>query len=98
VAGVDNGLAIGHLRRAVWHVALYPALTVDHFDGRNGQRNHRRPLHWLHHRHLIGPLLAGAAFDAFGSYTLPIAASIVSALVATVLIMRSPEAPGCSTG
>jgi MFS family permease len=96
VAGVDNGLAIGHLRRVVWHVALYPALTVSVAATASGIIGVLYTGCTI--GTFIGPLLAGAAFDAFGSYTLPIAASIVFALVATVLIMRSPEAPGCSTG
>jgi hypothetical protein len=35
-------------------------------------------------------LLARAAFDAFGSYALPIAASAAFAVVATVLVILTP--------
>jgi MFS family permease len=77
------------------YVALYPALTVDYF----GSRNASGVIGILYTACCIGtffgPLLAGAAFDAFESYALPIAVSAGFAGLAVVLIALAPE-PGLS--
>lgn len=44
----------------------------------------------VHQFEFVGVLLARAAFDAFGSHALPIAASAAFALVATVLVILTP--------
>ena len=40
---------------------------------------------------LIGPRLAGDAFDLFHSYNLPIALSAVASLLAAAIVMILPE-------
>src|SRR5260370_42668378 len=55
-------------------VALYPALTVDYFGGRNASGIIGSLYTGCSVGTLIGPPLTGAAFDTFGTYTPPIAA------------------------
>lgn len=83
-------------------VALYPALTVDHFGARNASGIIGILYTGCAIGTFVGPLVAGAAFDALGSYTLPIAASAGFALLATVLIALTAEPTshneGCARG
>jgi len=83
-------------------VALYPALTVDHFGVRNASGVIGILYTGCTIGTFVGPVVAGAAFDALGSYTLPIAASAGFALLATVLIALTAEPTshneGCPRG
>ncbi len=72
-------------------VALYPALTVDYFGGRNASGIIGALYTGTAIGTLIGPRLAGDAFDLFRSYTLPIGISAVGALLAVFFILRLPE-------
>src|SRR5262245_26331967 len=72
-------------------VALYPALTVDHFGNRHASGIIGILYTGCTIGTFVGPLLAGAAFDALGSYTLPIAVGAAFALVATTLVLFTPE-------
>ncbi|MEA2894424.1 MAG: hypothetical protein QOJ84_39 [Bradyrhizobium sp.] len=72
-------------------VALYPALTVDYFGGRNASGI----IGFLYTATaigtLVGPKLAGDGFDLFGSYALPILVSAGCALLAALLILLLPK-------
>jgi MFS family permease len=74
-------------------VALYPALIVAYF----GNRNVSGIMGVLYTGgaagSFLGPKLAGDAFDAFGSYTIPIAIGAACAVLAVVLVVSAPE-PG----
>jgi MFS transporter, OFA family, oxalate/formate antiporter len=72
-------------------VAIYPALTVDHFGNRYASGIIGILYTGCTIGTFIGPLLAGAAFDALGSYTLPIAVGAAFALVAMTLVLFTPE-------
>jgi MFS family permease len=73
------------------YVALSPALIVDYFGGRNASGIIGLSYTSVALGTLAGPPLAGYAFDLFGSYTLPIAASAVTALVGVALVALAPE-------
>jgi MFS family permease len=73
-------------------VALYPALTVDYFGTRNASGIIGLLYTAAATGTLIGPTLAGDAFDFFASYSVPIAAGAGFAGLAVVLTLMLPEA------
>jgi MFS family permease len=72
-------------------VALAPAITVDYFGGRNASGIIGTLYTGVAVGTLLGPRLAGDAFDLFQSYTLPIAISAAAALAAAVIVVSLPE-------
>ncbi len=72
-------------------VALYPALTVDYFGGRNASSIIGILYTAGAIGTLVGPKLAGDGFDLFHSYSLPILVSAGCALVAAVVILMLPK-------
>ncbi|MBX9651142.1 MAG: MFS transporter [Xanthobacteraceae bacterium] len=72
-------------------VALYPALTVDYFGGRNASGIIGILYTGGAIGTLAGPKLAGDAFDLFHSYSLPILVSAGCALVAAIFILLLPK-------
>ena len=74
-------------------VALAPALIVDYFGPRNASSIIGVSYTAVAVGTLIGPPLAGYAFDLYGSYALPIALSAVVALMAAVLVGMAPNPP-----
>ncbi len=74
-------------------VALMPALVMDYFGGRNVSGIIGMLYSSVAVGTLAGPSLAGAAFDLWGNYQLPItggvAASLISALA--VLFLKAPK-------
>jgi len=74
-----------------WFVALGPAVVADYF----GYRNVSGLIGLLYSSvaigTLIGPWLAGEAFDHFGSYTMPIVISAVAALGGAVVTLFLEE-------
>jgi MFS family permease len=79
-------------------VALFPALTVDYFGGRNASGI----LGVLYTAGAVGtslgPKLAGDAFDYFGSYTIPIAAGAAFAALSVVFAILTPEPSDAAKG
>ncbi len=67
-------------------VALLPAVVMDYFGGRNVAGIIGILYTSVGFGTLIGPTAAGFAFDATGSYTLPILASVAANVVATAII------------
>lgn len=71
--------------------ALLPAITVDYF----GEKHSGAIMGLLFTAavpgSLLGPTLAGEAYDAFGSYTIAIAAAIVVFLAATAFVLASTD-------
>jgi MFS family permease len=72
-------------------VALYPALTVAYFGNRNLSGIMGALYTGGAAGSFLGPKLAGDAFDAFGSYTIPIAIGAACAVLAVVLVIAAPE-------
>jgi MFS family permease len=72
-------------------VALYPALTVDYFGSRNASGIIGVLYTGGAAGSFLGPLLAGNAFDIFGSYTIPIAVGAACAVLATAFVITAPE-------
>src|SRR4051794_4781061 len=72
-------------------VALYPALTVDYFGGRNASSIIGVLYTGGAAGSFLGPKLAGDAFDWFGAYTIPIAVGAVCALLAVAFVIAAPE-------
>jgi len=72
-------------------VALYPALIVDYFGGRNASGIIGVLYTGGAAGSFLGPKLAGDAFDLFGSYTIPIAVGAACALLAVVFVIAAPE-------
>jgi MFS family permease len=72
-------------------VALYPALTVNYFGGRNASGIIGLLYTGGAVGSFLGPKLAGDAFDLFGSYTIPIAVGAACALLAVVFVIAAPE-------
>ena len=72
-------------------VALVPALTADYFGG----KSMGAILGWLYTAAafgaLIGPVLAGAVYDARDSYTLPIVLAVVMNVAAAGCIVLMPS-------
>jgi MFS family permease len=74
-------------------VALFPALTVDYFGGRNASGIIGVLYTAAAIGSALGPKLAGDAFDMLGSYTLPIAIAAGFSAVGTLCVALAPE-PG----
>jgi MFS family permease len=72
-------------------VALAPALLVDYFGPRNASGIIGFAYTGVAVGTLIGPSLAGYAFDVTQSYALPIAASALFSAVAAALVWMAPE-------
>ena len=72
-------------------VALYPALTVDYFGGRNAGGIIGVLYTGGAAGSFLGPKLAGDAFDRFGSYTIPIAIGAACAMLAVIFVIAAPE-------
>ena len=72
-------------------VALYPALTVDYFGGRNASGIIGILYTAGAVGTLVGPKLAGDGFDLFHSYSQPILVSAGCALVAACFILLLPK-------
>ena len=77
-------------------VALYPALVVDYFGSRNASGIIGVLYTGGAAGSFLGPLLAGNAFDIFGSYTIPIAVGAACAALATAFAIAAPEPPSWS--
>jgi MFS family permease len=71
-------------------VALAPALAADHFAGRSIAAIIGVYYSAVAFGTLLGPTLAGYAFDVAGSYDLPILASAALSLAGAAVIMRLP--------
>lgn len=72
-------------------VAVYPAITVDYFGGRNASGIIGILYTGAALGTFLGPKLAGDAFDMLGSYAVPIAAGAAFALIAAVFVLLAPE-------
>jgi MFS family permease len=72
-------------------VALYPALTVDYFGGRNASGIIGILYTAAAVGTLAGPKLAGDGFDLFKSYALPILVSAGCACFAAFLVLLLPD-------
>jgi MFS family permease len=72
-------------------VALYAAITVDYFGGRNASGIIGLLYTGGAAGSFVGPILAGDAFDVFGSYTVPIAIGAASAAIAVAFLIAAPE-------
>jgi MFS family permease len=72
-------------------VALYPAITVDYFGGRNASGIIGVLYTGGAAGSFLGPILAGDAFDIFGSYTIPIAVGAACAALAAAFLIAAPE-------
>jgi len=74
-------------------VALTPAVIADYFGSRNASGIIGALYLAIAIATLIGPRLAGDAFDVFHSYHLPIALSAVASFLAAAIVMSLPEPP-----
>ncbi|MGV6873796.1 MFS transporter [Pseudochelatococcus sp. B33] len=74
-------------------VALFPALCVDYYGTHNSLGIIGILYTAMSIGTLLGPRLAGDAFDVFGNYILPIAISAAFSLVAAGIVALMPE-PG----
>jgi MFS family permease len=74
-------------------IALLPALSADYFAGEHGTGVFGLLATNFAFGSLFGPALAGFAFDATGSYTLPIIGSALANMIAVVcmMLLESPE-------
>jgi MFS family permease len=72
-------------------VALQPALCADYFEGRQRGAVLGVMMTSVAFGTLLGPFLAGLAFDLTGSYTLPIAFSAAASILAAVLSLLLDE-------
>ncbi|HEX5514290.1 MAG TPA: MFS transporter, partial [Gammaproteobacteria bacterium] len=72
-------------------VALIPALTADYFGGRRVSGIIGCLYSGVGLGTLLGPTLAGLAFDLSGSYALPIAAGALANLVALACVYGAEE-------
>ena len=72
-------------------VALLPALTADYFGPRNASGIIGALYTCVAVGTLVGPTLAGLAYDLQQSYALPIAASAIASLAAAAGVARLPE-------
>jgi MFS family permease len=75
------------------YVALAPALVMDFFGGRNVSGIIGALYTSAGFGNLLGPWLAGVAFDASGSYVVPIIAGIVCMVIAVLCSARLLHAP-----
>jgi MFS family permease len=80
------------------YVALFPALTVDYFGGRNASGIIGVLYTAAAIGTLLGPKLAGDAFDMFGTYTIPIAVGAAFAFAAVLLVILAPEPHAAKRG
>ena len=76
-------------------VALAPALLVDYFGPKNASGIIGFAYTGVAVGTLLGPSLAGYAFDLTGSYAVPIAVSALFSAVAAALVWMAPE-PGAA--
>lgn len=76
------------------YVALVPALTTDYFGGRNVGAIIGILYSGSAVGALVGPTLAGAIYDARGSYALPIAFGVAVNAVAVACMLAMPDPPG----
>ena len=74
-------------------VAIYPAITVDYFGGRNASSIIGVLYTGAALGTFLGPKLAGDAFDVLGSYTIPIVIGAGFALLAAAIMISAPEPP-----
>ena len=74
-------------------VALLPAVVMDDFGGRNVSGLIGILYTSVAFGTLIGPSLAGFAFDASQSYSLPIFASAITSVLAARIIAGTARAP-----
>jgi MFS family permease len=74
------------------YVALFPALSADYFAGAHSSGIFGFLVTNLALGTLIGPALAGLAFDATHSYVLPIVVSAVFNVVAAICMLRLVDA------
>jgi MFS family permease len=72
-------------------VALIPAVIVDYLGTRNAGAIIGALYTAVAPGTLVGPPLAGYAFDLWGSYTIPLAFSIAFMALATVITFAAPE-------
>jgi OFA family oxalate/formate antiporter-like MFS transporter len=79
-------------------VALYAAITVDYFGGRNASGIIGLLYTGGAAGSFVGPTLAGEAFDVFGSYTIPIAIGAGCAAIAVGFLIVAPEPAPHSPG
>ncbi len=77
-------------------VALFPALCVDYYGTRHSLGIIGMLYTAMSIGTLIGPRLAGDAFDIFGNYHGPIAISAAFSLVAAGIVARMPEPAGAA--
>jgi MFS family permease len=75
-------------------VALFPAITVAYFGSRNASGIIGALYTGGAAGSFLGPKLAGDAFDAFGSYTIPIAIGATCAALAAFFVIAAPEPGG----
>jgi MFS family permease len=72
-------------------VALYPALTVDYFGGRNASGIIGFLYTGAAVGAFIGPRLAGDVFDRTGSYTISITIGAATTCLAALCVLLAPE-------
>lgn len=77
-------------------VALIPAITADYFGSKSVSGIIGVLYTAVAIGTLIGPRVAGDAFDLFGSYQLPIAICAVASFIAAAIIWSMPEPGGWS--
>jgi MFS family permease len=75
-------------------VALFPAITVAYFGGRNASGIIGALYTGGAAGSFLGPKLAGDVFDAFGSYTIPISIGAACAALAVIFVIAAPEPGG----
>lgn len=75
-------------------VALYPALTVDYFGGRNASGIIGVLYTAAAIGSALGPKLAGDTFDMLASYTLPIAIAAGFSALGAICVVAAPEPSG----
>jgi MFS family permease len=74
-------------------VALVPAVIIDYLGTRNAGAIIGALYTSVAPGTLIGPPLAGYAYDLWGSYTIPLAAAIALMALATLITFAAPD-PG----
>lgn len=90
-------LAIFALGFGLWYgsfAALAPALGADYFGTRHAGAIIGLLYTSLVPGSLLGPTLAGAAYDLFDSYTVPVLASVVVMTVALIVALLLPDPQG----
>lgn len=76
------------------HIAVLPAISADYYGGRNSSGIFGLLATNFGFGTLLGPALAGLAFDLTASYVLPIAASAAASIVAVgcMMLLEDPGA------